>query len=60
MLVEIKKVPATYVDKTTGAEKKTWHYYVYSPSGVGIQIRNVFKEDNGKLNLLIPAEDVKK
>lgn len=58
MLVEIKKVPAKYTDKN-GVERKTWHFYCYAPSGVGIQIRNVFKEDNGKLNLLIPAEESK-
>lgn len=60
MMCEIKKVPATYTDKNTGETKKTWHYYLYAPSGVGIQIRNVFKEDNGKLNLLIPAESESK
>lgn len=56
MLIEIKKYPATYVDKKTGQEKKTWHFYLYLPGGKPIQIRNVFQSDNGFLAACIPAE----
>lgn len=59
MLVEIKKYKGTYVDKTTGQTKNCTHFYVLTPGGRGIQIRNVFKEDNGKLDLLIPTEEKK-
>ena len=56
MLLEVVKKPAEFVDKKTGETRKCFHYYLITPSGRGIQIRNVFKEDNGKLDVLIPLE----
>lgn len=59
MLLEIVKRKATYVDKKTGEQKRTYHYYLITPSGRGIQIRNAFKEDSGKMDVLIPLAEEK-
>lgn len=56
MLLEVIKRRAEYVDKKTGETRKTFHYYLIAPSGRGIQIRNVFSQDAGKMDVLVPLE----
>lgn len=53
---KVTKVQQEYTDKVSGESKKGWRYYLHAPSGATIAIRAVFQQDNGKLNVLIPAE----